>query len=122
MRVDLPIWARLTICVVKALTYVYEFFTRPYYYITVNPMKVRRQLRSIRARPVVDGDPTSPYRCVESPDSLSTTLFPCCTTLDDMLYRAVKLWPQQDILGTRELLREENEVSLSLYHVYFDYV
>ncbi|XP_070173727.1 fatty acid CoA ligase Acsl3-like [Littorina saxatilis] len=57
----------------------------------------------------VTGDPAGPWRSVESIDKLTTTLFPECATVDDLFIRAVKLYTNSRCLGTRELLREEEE-------------
>ncbi|XP_070213308.1 fatty acid CoA ligase Acsl3-like isoform X2 [Littorina saxatilis] len=57
----------------------------------------------------VTGDPAGPWRSVESIDKLTTTLFPECATVDDLFIRAVELYTNSRCLGTRELLREEEE-------------
>ena len=58
----------------------------------------------------VDGDPGSPWRDVDHFDSLSTTLFEECSTVDDLFARAVRLYGTNPCVGTRQLLREEDEV------------
>ena len=59
----------------------------------------------------MDGDPTSAYRCVElGSNPLTTTPFPECKTLDDLMIRAVRIYGDKACLGTRELLREEDEM------------
>ncbi|XP_025080298.1 long-chain-fatty-acid--CoA ligase 4-like isoform X2 [Pomacea canaliculata] len=61
-----------------------------------------------KARPI-SSDPFAPWRSVDVPGELTTTLFPECVTLDDLFVRAVKLYANEKCLGTRELLREEDE-------------
>lgn len=41
---------------------------------------------------------------------LATTLFEDCTTVDDLLKRAVQLYGSYRCLGTRDLLSEEDEM------------
>lgn len=62
----------------------------------------------LQARPI-SSDPFAPWRSVDVPGELTTTLFPECVTLDDLFVRAVKLYANEKCLGTRELLREEDE-------------
>ena len=67
----------------------------------------------------------APYQCTEIPlQELTTTLFPECQTLDDLLIRAVRTYASKRCLGTRELLSEEDEMQpngrvfkkVSMYH------
>ncbi|KAL4219831.1 Long-chain-fatty-acid--CoA ligase 4 [Mactra antiquata] len=58
-----------------------------------------------------DVSPSSPYRAVDiALQELSSSPFPECRTLDDLLVRAVRIYGAKRCLGTRELLREEDEV------------
>ena len=57
----------------------------------------------------VSGDLAGPWRAVEAMGGLTTTLFPECSTVDDMFKRAVEQFTSNRCLGTRELLREEEE-------------
>jgi len=58
----------------------------------------------------VGDDPGSPYRAVELPSTdLTTTPFPDCQTLDDLIIQAVRVYGSKKCLGTREMLREEEE-------------
>ena len=53
----------------------------------------------------------APYRCTDVPlHELTTTLFPECQTLDDLLIRAVRTYASKRCLGTRQLLSEEDEM------------
>ena len=64
----------------------------------------------MQALPTREGQPGSPYRCVEGIEELSTTPFPGTDTLDDLFARAVRVYNVGDCLGTRELLSEHDEV------------
>ena len=67
------------------------------------------RLLQLQARRVGD-DPGSPYRAVELPSTgLTTTPFPDCQTLDDLIIQAVRVYGSKKCLGTREMLREEEE-------------
>ena len=56
------------------------------------------------------GEPGSPFRTVDSFDTLTTSLVPECSTINGLFERAVELYSGRDCIGARELLNEENEV------------
>ncbi|XP_052784060.1 long-chain-fatty-acid--CoA ligase 4-like isoform X1 [Mya arenaria] len=95
--------------VFKILAVVYDVVTFVPYYIASKPGQKLKQSRRMKARSV-DGNPASPFRCVElGGGPLTTTPFPECSTLEDLLVRAVRIYGEKRCLGTRELLREEDE-------------
>jgi long-chain acyl-CoA synthetase len=57
-----------------------------------------------------DGFTLAPYRSVDSFDTLTTSPFPGCNSLDELYERAVNLHRDADCLGVRELLSEEDEM------------
>uniref|UniRef100_UPI00358FC41A long-chain-fatty-acid--CoA ligase 4-like isoform X1 n=1 Tax=Myxine glutinosa TaxID=7769 RepID=UPI00358FC41A len=63
---------------------------------------------SERARPL-EGDPAGPYVAVDAPPGLLRVGFPGADTLPRLFSRAAQRFPKADCLGTRELIREENE-------------
>ncbi|XP_073256579.1 long-chain-fatty-acid--CoA ligase 4-like [Porites lutea] len=79
----------------------------PWYYLVGR--KHYRPKNKVQARPVGQF-PGAPYRCVEHFDSLVTTLYDGANTLDQLFKRSVNLYPYRKCLGTREVLREEDEV------------
>lgn len=94
--------------VLKTLSIVYDVVTFLPYFIVCNPNKRLAQSRRIKAKPVFD-EPEGPWRSVDIPGQLTTTLFPECSTVDDLFLRAVEMYATDKCLGTRELLREEEE-------------
>ncbi len=63
----------------------------------------------LQARSVSD-NPGSAFRTVDHFNTLTTTLFPECVTLDDLFLRAVQLYGEHRCLGSRELISEEDEI------------
>ncbi|KAK2573758.1 Long-chain-fatty-acid--CoA ligase 4 [Acropora cervicornis] len=79
----------------------------PWYYLVGR--KQYRPRSKVQARRVSQF-PGAPYRCVERFDSLATSLYDGVYTMDQLFNRAVNLYPYRKCLGTREVLREEDEV------------
>ncbi|RMX48628.1 hypothetical protein pdam_00007999 [Pocillopora damicornis] len=79
----------------------------PWYYFVGR--KQYRPKHNVQALPVKDC-PGGPYRCVEHLSSLKTSLYDGVTTLDQMFKRAVNLYPYRKCLGTREIIKEEDEM------------
>ena len=82
------------------LTYI------PYYFLSES-----RQEKSNRtkAKPV-NSKPDSAYRSVNSLDGLASVLYPGCDTLDKVFMHAKNKFKDKRLLGTREILNEEDEV------------
>lgn len=96
--------------VFRAVTLVYNIVTFVPYYIVCRPGEKLKKSARIKAKPT-DVTPGSPYRAVDiALHELTTTPFPECQTLDDLFVRAVRIYGSKKCLGTRELLREEDEV------------
>lgn len=93
----------------RVVAFVYNVVTFVPYYVACNPGEKQKMSRRLKSKPT-GGSPDTPYRCVEvAGRELSTTLFSECSTLDDLLIRAVRVYTDKPCLGTRELLKEENE-------------
>ncbi|XP_074047369.1 fatty acid CoA ligase Acsl3 isoform X2 [Macrotis lagotis] len=88
------------ILIYTILTYI------PFYFICGS-----RQARSnqLKARPV-NKQPYAAYRSVHSLKGLSSVLFPGCDTLDKVFKCAENKFKDKRLLGTREVLIEEDEV------------
>ncbi|KAG9264807.1 long-chain-fatty-acid-CoA ligase 3 [Astyanax mexicanus] len=71
-----------------------------------------RLSQRVKARSVT-GRPAGPYRDVTSLDGLATCLQPGLNTLDRVFETSAKRFSRQDFLGTREVLREEEELQES---------
>uniref|UniRef100_A0A8C5PIC2 long-chain-fatty-acid--CoA ligase n=1 Tax=Leptobrachium leishanense TaxID=445787 RepID=A0A8C5PIC2_9ANUR len=69
----------------------------------------QRRATRVKARPVTDLS-DSPYRSVDSFQSLASTLYPGCDTLDKVFRHAADTFKSKSCLGTREVLSEEDEV------------
>ncbi|KAF6361006.1 acyl-CoA synthetase long chain family member 3 [Rhinolophus ferrumequinum] len=82
------------------LTYI------PYYFFSESRQEKSNQ---IKAKPV-NSKPESAYRSVNSLDGLASVLYPGCDTLDKVFMYAKNKFKDKRLLGTREVLNEEDEV------------
>lgn len=104
--------------VVKLVVYTYEYLTWPLYYLCSKTLRYmplpnspiesdwtynEEESRTL-ALPIVEGDPSSPWRAVESMEGLATTALPGCRDLVSIWLRTVKLWPDLPAFGTRAVL------------------
>ena len=55
------------------------------------------------------GDPAGPYRDMSATKRLMSSLRPGMDSLDKVFEDAAKRFPERDLLGTRELVKEEDE-------------
>ncbi|ELT94240.1 hypothetical protein CAPTEDRAFT_212677 [Capitella teleta] len=95
------------------MAFIYEIFSFiPFYFIS-NPKKKLEISNAVKALSTKANDPSSPYRCVEGMDELSTSPFPGINTLDELFNRAVRVYGSYNCLGERELLEEHDEVQPS---------
>lgn len=105
------LWISLAVGVVKFIAFTYDIITYLPYYLIEKPNQKLRQSRRLKARTKDGALPgTILYRTVDCFDSLTTTPFPNCQTIDDLFDRAVRLHGPADCLGSRELLSEDDEV------------
>ncbi|XP_064142712.1 fatty acid CoA ligase Acsl3 isoform X3 [Loxodonta africana] len=81
------------------LTYI------PFYFLSES----RQKSNQIKAKPV-NSKPESAYRSVNSLDGLASVLYPGCDTLDKVFAYAKNKFKEKRLLGTREILNEEDEV------------
>ena len=58
----------------------------------------------------IKNEASGPYRAMSHIQELTTTLDPECVTLDQLFKRAVMMNGGRQALGTREVLREEDEM------------
>ncbi|XP_072817839.1 fatty acid CoA ligase Acsl3 isoform X2 [Vicugna pacos] len=82
------------------LTYI------PYYFLYESR---REKSNQIKAKPI-NSKPGSAYRSVKSLDGLTSVLYPGCDTLDKVFMHAKNKFKDKRLLGTREILNEEDEV------------
>uniref|UniRef100_A0A8C0SCS6 long-chain-fatty-acid--CoA ligase n=1 Tax=Canis lupus familiaris TaxID=9615 RepID=A0A8C0SCS6_CANLF len=82
------------------LTYI------PYYFL----FETRQEKSNkIKAKPV-NSKPESAYRSINSLDGLASVLYPGCDTLDKVFMYAKNKFKDKKLLGTREILSEDDEV------------
>uniref|UniRef100_A0A5F4VXL6 long-chain-fatty-acid--CoA ligase n=1 Tax=Callithrix jacchus TaxID=9483 RepID=A0A5F4VXL6_CALJA len=82
------------------LTYI------PFYFFSESRQEKSNQ---IKAKPV-NSKPDSAYRSVNSLDGLASVLYPGCDTLDKVFTYAKNKFKNKRLLGTREVLNEEDEL------------
>ncbi|XP_043926225.1 long-chain-fatty-acid--CoA ligase 3 isoform X2 [Protopterus annectens] len=80
----------------------------PWYILSGAGQKLAKAHR-VKAKPVND-DSGSPYRSVNSQHCLASVLYPGCDTLGKVFEYCRTKFKDNDCLGTRELLSEEDEV------------
>ncbi|ESO08665.1 hypothetical protein HELRODRAFT_110176 [Helobdella robusta] len=94
----------------QALSYIFDAITfLPYYFLTDHEETLRKS-NCVKAKPVKENDPSSPYRAVEAIDGLYTSPIPNCNTINDLFDYGVKKFTDSPTFGMRELLNEEDEV------------
>lgn len=86
---------------------LYTVFTYiPYYFL----FETRQEKSNkIKAKPV-NSKPESAYRSINSLDGLASVLYPGCDTLDKVFMYAKNKFKDKKLLGTREILSEDDEV------------
>ncbi|EDL00442.1 mCG118403, isoform CRA_b [Mus musculus] len=82
------------------LTYI------PFYFLCESKQEKPNQ---IKAKPV-SSKPDSAYRSINSVDGLASVLYPGCDTLDKVFMYAKNKFKNKRLLGTREILNEEDEI------------
>ncbi|XP_012497919.1 PREDICTED: long-chain-fatty-acid--CoA ligase 3 [Propithecus coquereli] len=96
------------------LLYFIHFIISLYTILTYIPFHFFSESRKeksnkIKAKPV-NSKPESAYRSVNSMDGLASVLYPGCDTLDKVFVYAKNKFKNKRLLGTREILNEEDEV------------
>lgn len=91
---------RFIILLYTIITYI------PYYFLSESRQEKSNQ---IKAKPV-NSKPGSAYRSVNSLNGLASVLYPGCDTLDKVFMYAKNKFKDKRLLGTREVLNEEDEV------------
>ncbi|XP_042709518.1 fatty acid CoA ligase Acsl3 isoform X2 [Chrysemys picta bellii] len=91
---------------------VYSFITYIPWYILSGSRQTIAKSKQIKAKPVKN-KPGSPYRSVNSLHCLASVLYPGCDTLDKVFKYAKTKFKDRKLLGTREVLKEEDEIQPS---------
>ncbi|XP_027729570.1 long-chain-fatty-acid--CoA ligase 3 isoform X2 [Vombatus ursinus] len=97
----------ILLCFINFVVLIYTVLT----YIPFYLMCGSRQARSnqLKAKPV-NRQPAAAYRSVNSLQGLAAVLYPGCDTLDKVFKYAENKFKDKRLLGTREVLIEEDEV------------
>uniref|UniRef100_A0A8C8RG61 long-chain-fatty-acid--CoA ligase n=1 Tax=Pelusios castaneus TaxID=367368 RepID=A0A8C8RG61_9SAUR len=91
---------------------VYSFITYIPWYILSGSRQTIAKSKQIKAKPVKN-KAGSPYRSVNSLHCLASVLYPGCDTLDKVFKYAKTKFKDKKLLGTREILKEEDEIQPS---------
>lgn len=103
---------------------IYTFLTFIPWYLFSGSKYVITKSKQIKAKPV-NSTPGSAYRSVNSLHCLASVLYPGCDTLDKAFRYARSKFKDKNLLGTREILQEEDEIQPSgkvfkkVHSVYF---
>nr|XP_037275661.1 long-chain-fatty-acid--CoA ligase 3-like [Rhipicephalus microplus] len=98
---------RFTLLLVQILSTAYTFFTLPLYLVVQRPWNYWRRSRKCFAKPVEEGDPSSPYW--RTGNNQRVDALRGVSTLDELARRAITKWPHRRSLGTRAFLRRTEE-------------
>ncbi|KAM6177791.1 fatty acid CoA ligase Acsl3 isoform 2-T2 [Rhynchocyon petersi] len=97
----------ILLCLIHFVISLYTILTYiPFYFLSASRQEKSNQ---IKAKPV-SSKPESAYRSVNSLDGLASVLYPGCDTLDKVFTYAKNKFKDKRLLGTREILNEEDEV------------
>ncbi|XP_002737732.1 fatty acid CoA ligase Acsl3-like [Saccoglossus kowalevskii] len=103
-----PFYITIVLFLLSVVAWTYFIFTYiPWYLCT---LWSRYRGSRIKAVPVSEDDNSVTFRASDNPDRLTTTLFEDCRTLNDLFTRSVSKWGHKKCLGTRDLLKEEDEL------------
>ncbi|XP_070539166.1 long-chain-fatty-acid--CoA ligase 4-like [Ptychodera flava] len=105
-----PIHVKIILFVLSVVAWTYFIATYiPWYILTFFK---RRRGNRVKATQFIQFDTrdSCTYRASDNQETLTTSVFKDCSTLDDMFTRAVGKYGNKRCLGTREVLSEEDEV------------
>uniref|UniRef100_A0A098LXI3 long-chain-fatty-acid--CoA ligase n=1 Tax=Hypsiglena sp. JMG-2014 TaxID=1550645 RepID=A0A098LXI3_9SAUR len=91
---------------------VYTFLTFIPWYLFSGSKYIITKSKQIKAKPV-NSTPESAYRSVNSLHCLASVVYPGCDTLDKAFRYARSKFKDKNLLGTREILQEEDEIQPS---------
>jgi len=96
---------------IQTCMFVYDFFTYPLYYAIQQPWKAVEAMNSVRAKPIYETKTSVTYKPVEKscPD-LERFKAAGIQTMFECFEYAVKLHSHARMVGTRKVIREEDEV------------
>jgi long-chain acyl-CoA synthetase len=109
-KVVYPIWVKLILGFLRGWLVIYDLLAYlPFKFFASPKQKLQRSNR-LKAKPLVQNDPSTPYRNVECPNGeLITCEFPGYDTLDKLFERSFNLYSDKKCLGTRRILSVDQE-------------
>uniref|UniRef100_A0A1E1XAZ9 long-chain-fatty-acid--CoA ligase n=1 Tax=Amblyomma aureolatum TaxID=187763 RepID=A0A1E1XAZ9_9ACAR len=102
----IPLAIQTVLGLIKVLGTVYDVATLPVYFLFQKPWVYWMQKRACFAKPIIDGDPSAPYRLV---DNHELENLKDVQTMDQAARRAIRLYPKRHALGTRQVLGRTEE-------------
>uniref|UniRef100_A0A5S6R122 long-chain-fatty-acid--CoA ligase n=1 Tax=Trichuris muris TaxID=70415 RepID=A0A5S6R122_TRIMR len=102
-------WVRLIVLLLRCWMSIYHFASYLPFLILMNPPGRVQNSQRVKARPLKEGNLTSPYRCTSSFDRLAVYRHPGVDTIDKAFDRSVKVNRNKPCMGTREVLSIEKE-------------
>uniref|UniRef100_A0A8D2QGF0 long-chain-fatty-acid--CoA ligase n=1 Tax=Zonotrichia albicollis TaxID=44394 RepID=A0A8D2QGF0_ZONAL len=97
---------------INFIVLVYSLVTYIPWYILSGSKQAIAKAKQVKARPV-NNKPGGAYRSVNSLHCLASVLYPGCDTLDKVFKYAKTKYKDKKLLGTREILKEEDEIQPS---------
>lgn len=97
---------------INFIVLVYSLVTYIPWYILSGSKQAIAKAKQVKARPV-NNKPGGAYRSVNSLHCLASVLHPGCDTLDKVFKYAKTKYKDKKLLGTREILKEEDEIQPS---------
>ncbi|KAI6234042.1 AMP-binding domain-containing protein [Aphelenchoides fujianensis] len=104
-----PFYITLLHAFLYSMFFIYDLVVEIPFQMFANPKEKREASDRVKARPVIEGDPTSDWRNVETIDGdLLSNAFKC-ETLGDLWDKSVKKYGDNACMGVRELLEFEEQ-------------
>ena len=108
---DSGIGVTLSLRFIQTCIFVYDFFTYPLYYAIQQPWKKVEAMGAIRAHPIEETKTSMTFKPIEkSCEDLEKFKAAGIQTMYDCFEYAVKLHSHSRMVGTRKVIREEDEV------------
>ncbi|XP_050037692.1 fatty acid CoA ligase Acsl3-like [Dermacentor andersoni] len=102
-----PFVIEILLCIVKVLGTIYDVVTLPVYTVLQQPWVYWKRKRMCFAKPIIEGDPSSPYHLLRNSEVENLK---GVQTLDELVRRAIRSHAKRPALGTRRVLGRRDEV------------
>ncbi|KAL1442844.1 hypothetical protein MTO96_030595 [Rhipicephalus appendiculatus] len=91
---------------IKVLGTVYDVVTLPVYVVLQQPWVYWKRKRMCFAKPIIEGDPSSPYRLL---DNSELENLKGIQTLDEVARKSIRAYAKRPVMGTRRILGRTEE-------------